>query len=60
MTSARYTAEPQPVVTPHDTRATTLSGRSGSTFTSEASWTTLCSANVPTLAMTLRSWPLRW
>ena len=31
MTSARYTAEPQPVVTPHETRATTSSGRSGST-----------------------------
>ncbi len=46
------------MVTPHDTRATTLSGRSASTLTNEASWTTLCSAKVPTLAMTLRSSPL--
>ena len=59
MTSARYTADPQPVVTPHDTRATTPNGTSGSTGTSDASWATLCSAKVPSLAMTLRSWPLR-
>jgi len=35
-----YTAEPQPVVTPHETRATTGRGYSWPTFTSDASWTT--------------------
>ena len=31
-TSARLVAEPQPVATPHDTRATASNGRSGSTL----------------------------
>ena len=60
MTSARYTAEPQPVATPHDTRATTPSGRSVSTFTSDASWHTPCSAKVPSLDITLSGRPSRW
>ena len=59
-TSARYTAEPQPVVTPHETSATTFSGRSGSTLTSEASWTTPCSAKVPSLDMMLSGRPSTW
>ena len=56
-TSARYTAEPHPVVTPHDTRATTGRGNSGSTFTRDASWTTPYSEKVPSLDITLSGLP---
>ena len=54
---ARSTAEPNPVATPHDTRATQSSGRSGSTLMTEASATTVCSLKVPSLAITFSSWP---
>ena len=37
--SARFTAEPQPVATPHDTSATASSGRSSSTLMTDASAT---------------------
>ena len=47
---ARSVAEPKPVATPQDTRATTSNGRSGSTLMSEASFTRMCSEKVPTWA----------
>jgi hypothetical protein len=40
-------------VTPHDTSATAVAGRSLSTFTAEASLITLCSEKVPSFASTL-------
>ena len=63
-TSARLVAEPQPVATPQDTRATASSGRSVSTLMTEASATQEYSANVPSLAISFTGWsPLtkwRW
>ena len=49
-TSARVVAEPQPVATPQETRATASSGRSSSTLISEFSATQAWLANVPSLA----------
>ena len=54
-TSARLVAEPQPVATPHDTRATASNGRSGSTLMTCDSATHEWFANVPSLANSMTS-----
>jgi hypothetical protein len=62
-TAPRETAEPQPVATPHDTRATHSSGRSSSTLMTDRSLTHVYSLNVPTLAISWTYSPLmkwRW
>ena len=47
---ARSVAEPNPVATPHETSATTSSGRSGSTLTIEFSLASTYSEKVPSCA----------
>ena len=48
---ARFTAEPQPVATPHDTSATASSGRSASTLMTDCLGDAACARlNVPSLA----------
>ena len=55
-TSAAFTAEPQPVPTPQPTRQAFSSGMSLSTFTHEATSTTVSSQNVEMPA----PWPIGW
>ena len=57
LTSAAYVAEPQPVVTPHATRAALSRGMSSAILITDARFMTLCSANVPRQHMVARSSP---
>ena len=59
-TSAAYTAEPQPVVTPHPTSAALSSGMSSSILMQLSCEATVYSPNVPMQHIRPRSWPLAW
>jgi hypothetical protein len=60
-TSAAYTAEPQPVVTPQPTSAAFSSGMCFSIFTALSTLTTVYGENVPSPTMMPRSRPsLAW
>ena len=59
-TSAAYTAEPHPVVTPQPTRAALSSGMSLSILMQLAADATVCSPNVPMQHINPRSWPWAW
>ncbi len=59
-TLARSTAEPNPVEMPQLIRAAALSDASGSIFTSDASLTTMWSANVPSWVIRLTLASPRW
>ena len=56
LASAAFTTEPQPVPTPQPTRHAFSSGRSLSTFTHDATSTTVSSQNVEIPA----PWPIGW
>ena len=57
-TSAAYTLDPQPVTTPHPSRHARSSGASSSILMQLASFTTVRSANVPSMHISPRSSPL--
>ena len=59
-TSAAYTAEPQPVVTPQPTSAALSSGMSFSILMQLACDATVYSPNVPMQHISPRSWPRAW
>ena len=60
LTLPRSTAEPKPVAMPQLMSAAAFMLSHGLMRTSEFSWTTISSANVPSCAMRFRSSPARW
>ena len=56
-TPAVFSTAPSPVVTPQPSRASSSSGRSVSTATTDASSTTIASPNVPQPQRATADWP---